>query len=215
MFALVACLLMSLEPNWQTYPVLRPDVTTGYGKIIDDLEQHSVAKHPMRNKVDPGNWAHELTHFINSKLREPGDNCFYFLEGRYVRLPEPKITILQVARFVDDAHRGTSYDIYFRQSRSWVNQPLYLMDEASAYANGLAYHVEAGTKDNNRVEIANEFVVYSKALLAAVRKLDPEYPKLHELSVLVSWYEKRIKYLTDRYNGKPVNPLPPDDYILY
>jgi hypothetical protein len=61
-------------------------VRTGYGAIIDDLESHARPGHPMRNEKDLMNWTHELTHQVNSDLRQqhPGCNCFYVFNDRYL-----------------------------------------------------------------------------------------------------------------------------------
>jgi hypothetical protein len=184
----------------------------------------------MRNRRDPGNWAHELCHWVNSLLRVDGYNSFYVLGGRYLTLPEPKVTIEQVADNVPADQRGKGYKLYLvTMRRYWNNQPLYILDEATAYTTGLAHHVELGQKDNSRMMSANEFVVYSRVLLETVKRLVPSYVDMPDLEEYINWNAGRVASLTRCHNGErlvkpPVTPeikpavkptVKPDDFKLY
>lgn len=203
MFLFLGAVLPTTVP-WSECKTIRPNFTTGYGKIVDDLEQHVVTtNHPMRNTRDPGNWVHELTHQINSDLRQQTrehDNCFYVLGGSYVRLMEPDLTLAQVAATIPYDDRGPNYSIYFNQMRHYWNQePLYVLDETTAYANGLHYHVWSKTSDSWRMQSAKEFVVYTRWLVKAVEKYDPEYKQMDQLKAFVEWNARRVDSLVKQH----------------
>ena len=198
--ALILLVMAPVRPNL-------PD--QGYGWVINDLERHAHAGHPMRNERDPGNWAHELTHQINSDLRTAtpeADNAFYFLKGQYVRLSNPNTTLAQVAAEVPKDQQGAFYHLYLiEQQRWWGDEALYILDEASAYANGLMYHATTGTKDASRLQGAKEFVNYVKAVVRAVEKNDPNYQDLDKLRKFSKWYENRINETIKLYNTPDYN----------
>lgn len=206
-------LFMFASLTWSNYAEVRPGYTTGYGAVIDDLERHTSAGHPMRNEKDPGNWAHELVHQVNSDLRNVGDNCFYVGGGRYMRLQEPNIKLADVANEVTE--RGPLYQLYLvERRRGWNNYPLYVLDEACAYATGLKYHVETGTKNEHRLKSAQEFLHYSAALVKAVEKHDSDYLQLGELRAFVAWQANWVNDLTREYNGETVEPEIPNEFIF-
>lgn len=209
------------EPNFRQLEKVRPDYTTGFGYIIDDLEQHTLPGHPMRNERDPGNWVHELTHQLNSDLREmtrANDNCFYLFMGEYVRLNEPRVTLKQVAALVPRGKQGAEYQAYLvSQQRYWNSEPLYVLDEMTAMTNALHYHFITGTKDEKRLSLVVEFIDYSDALLRAVEKYDPRYNQLGELRTFIKWSQRRSQAVIDSYNGNPpvpdINPDDPKPYV--
>jgi hypothetical protein len=196
--------------KWEFYDSLRPDLEpTGFGPVIDDLERHATAGHPMRNRRDPGNWAHELSHQVNSQIREGRNNGFYVLKNRCLVLPEPNFTLDKVADAVAKKDRGPSYNLYLiKMVRWWRDEPLYVMDEATAYATGLEYAVVAGHKDQSRRNSANEFVTYSRVLLETTKRLDSDYPELGVLEDYVNWNAARVSQLTNKHDGT-------DSYVLW
>ncbi|RLB66429.1 MAG: hypothetical protein DRH04_09385, partial [Deltaproteobacteria bacterium] len=180
MIELVLSLLIAATSIIEQHQPVRPNLPDqGYGWLINDLEQHTHAGHPMRNEQDPGNWAHELTHQVNSDLRQltrANDGAFYWDHGEYCRLLYPNVTLAQVAGMVPRDKRGEFYHLYLiEMQRWWNNECLYVLDEATAYANGLQYHATTHTKDAHRLQGAKEFIDYSNALVAAVEKYDPDY----------------------------------------
>jgi hypothetical protein len=191
-------LLLFLMLDWQEAPIIRPNIETGFGELIDDLERHAQAGHPMRNKKDPGNWVHELTHQINSNLRKDGKNCFYVFGGKYISLKEPNITLSQIKVKV----KGPLYQLYLvNQRRYFEHQPLYILDEATASTNALQYCIENKIKDNHREKCALEFIEYSKDLLRTVQELDPDYEDMEALKAYVEWNEERVQRLLGTENG--------------
>ena len=201
--------------NFHTYPEQRSVKDQGFGPVINDLETHARKGHPMRNESDPGNWVHELTHQVNSDIRcatKANDNAFYVMDGNYFILVEPKVTLRQVATLVPKSERGMFYKTYLvEQQRWWNNEPLYVLDEATAFSNSILYHAMSGTKDATRVQAVQEFKVYVQALVKAVKKHDPKYTQLAELEEFVVWCDKRASTLLGLYNGdRVITPVKPD-----
>lgn len=115
--------------------------------LLDDLERHLPARHPYRS-TDKMHYAHEATHGVNAGIRNshgPRDNAAYLLGDRAWVMPEPSTTLSAVAGAVPRSLRGGGYNLYLqRQQRYWNDQPLYILDEWSAYRNGTLMGDEAG-----------------------------------------------------------------------
>ena len=189
-------------PLYQWQPV-RPGIELGYGPIIDDLESMTRAGHPMRSTSDPGNWVHELTHQVNSDQRgvmsrqeKREYNSAYILNGLSVCLPEPNVTLAQVAGLVPARMRAGAYKLYMvDQQRWWNRQPLYVLDEATSAGNALFYQVSNGKPDNHRLGLAVQWANYSQILLLTVEQFDPSYSHLPQLRAFVQWHNSRLEHL--------------------
>lgn len=162
----------------------------------------------MRNTSDPGNWAHELTHQVNSMFRHAatvkygreGNGC-YIVGGYALTLPEPKLTLADIARQVPPSWRDRTYQTYLVSQRRWWNrQPLYVLDEAAAAHNGLLYQVTVRRMDSERERLARSWINLTKVLVVAVGKNDPNYSHLPQLKTFVSWYGARVKLMADRHS---------------
>ena len=181
----------------------RPNISLGYGPIIDDLESMTVPGHPMRSTSDPGNWVHELTHQVNSdqrgymsreKRREY--NSAYILHGLSACFPEPGVTLAQVAAHVPVKYRGGAYQLYLvQQQRYWNGQPLYVLDEAVAAGNALLYQVQVKKPDEHRVQLVVQWANYSQSLFDTVDRFDHDYSHLSPLRAFVEWHNQRLAHL--------------------
>jgi len=176
----------------------------GYGPIVDDVESHvpddQFAK-SMRNPSDPGNWVHEMTHLINAYARQQGTNAAYVLDGRIFKAKEPGITLKQVAEEVPPEQRRGDYQHYLVFAQQYRNnQPLYVLDEASAAGNALCYQVSVGKMDKHRMGLVLEWIDYSNALVRAVEKHDPDYSDLGRLRAFVNWHNARGMFLVEKLN---------------
>jgi hypothetical protein len=124
--------------------------------LLDDLECHLPAGHwyVSRDKI---NYAHEGTHGVNAEIRNAvgrPNNAAYLLGDRAWVMAEPETTLSVVARRVPASLRGGGYKLYLiKQRRYWNNQPLYLLDEWSAYRNGTLMGDEA-RRDNRDVSFS-------------------------------------------------------------
>lgn len=192
--------------NFVKWTPVREYKDWGFGPIINDLEQYALNEafaRKMRNKKDPGNWVHEMTHYVNatmrieaSKLKKRKYNSFYVLNGYAVSLPEPNITIKQVAELIPEEVRGKDYDDYLVDARKWRNrQPLFLMDEAVAATNTLLYQVSVNQPDDHRYNLVRQWEIYGRYLVEAVEKHDPDYDNLPQLKAFVIWHGKRCRHL--------------------
>jgi len=192
------------------YQKPRPDITTGYGPVIDDLEQMATThKHGMREPNDPGGWAHELTQFINGEMRDAVSiqlkrryNSFYVLDGYALWLPEPDITLADIAKLVPEEYHNIEYKVYLVWcQRYWNKQPLFILDEATAVANALQYHVTARQPKVWRETKATYAIYFSKLLLQAVEEGDPGYDHLPQLRAFIEWHNARCWYLIRQHRA--------------
>lgn len=198
----------------------RPNISLGFGPIIDDLESMSTGldangnPHPMRNTRDVGNWAHEMTHQINSDFRAIMSrkkgmqyNCAYVLYGFAMSLPEPEVTLKQIAEAVPKD--GEFYKTYLVDSRRYWNKlPLYILDESSAAANALYYQAEVKQVDNTRERLLGAWINYSNALVQTVEKFDSDYQELEKLRAFVVWHNNRARHLIEHHKNL-TNPVKP------
>lgn len=122
--------------------------------------------------------AHESTHGYNSDLRQiygSGMNCFYVLNGYAAVVAEPRTTLAAIAARVPPEKRGRNFQLYLVSQRRYGNsEPLYLLDELSAYLNGATVAAELNIPDRFRDSFASsvEFVTYAHVLLNTV---PPDY----------------------------------------
>lgn len=195
-------ILKAPEPTWVKWPKVRE--VNNLGKVLNDIDSHMPAGHQYRdaNKIT---WAHETTHGINANVRNkyyqpnvPRVNAFYVLEDRAAVISEPPITIAQMADMVPDDLRGPSYHLYLvQQRRDWNDQPLYLMDEWTAYTNG----TECGRELNAQgwdFELlqAQNFNVYCLYLAKAIKERCPNYDD-KEFKAYLMWNMARVFRLTE------------------
>ena len=190
------------EPVWTTWPKVRN--VNNLGRVLNDIDSHMPAGHQYRdgNKIT---WAHETTHGINADVRnkhyQPNQrrvNAFYVLNDRAAVITEPPITIAQMADMVPQDLRGPSYQLYLvQQRRDWNNEPLYLMDEWTAYTNG----TECGRELNAQgwdFELlqAHNFNVYCLYLAKAIQERCPDYDD-KQFKAYLMWNMARVFRLTE------------------
>ena len=130
--------------------------------------------------------AHETTHMINAGLRNSlkkgkNINVFYLPTGWACVIEEPNMRKSQVAQFIPSNVRGYRYSTYVPGATEWDNQPLYLVDEWSAYINGAMVGID--DVNNKRytdgwtdgVSGCLELSLYCVALSMAIEEYDKEY----------------------------------------
>lgn len=142
--------------------------------------------------------AHETTHEIQSVLRNAHGgrvNAFYLLNGKAVICKEPGVKISYVGKFCPAVLRSYRWPLYCEQQQQyWNNEPLYLVDEWSAYINGCAVSLEdkhAGKKEESTDAASGtlEMGIYSIAMAMAVEKYDQEYFKNNKQFILFMKYQ--------------------------
>jgi len=103
-----------------------------------------------------------------------GMNACYVLKDRAFVAEEPPVSLSEVAGAVPSSMRGMSYQLYLvSQQQYWQNEPLYVFDEWSAYANGLSTALDAGGGDGSFSDVLQtvEFTVYSFVLFGLIVSL--------------------------------------------
>jgi hypothetical protein len=130
--------------------------------------------------------AHETVHHIQSVLRNAHGgrvNAFYVLNGKAVICKEPGVKISYVGKFCPRSLRSYRWPLYCEQQQQyWNNEPLYLVDEWSAYVIGCAVSLEEhqtgrGKENSDAASGTLEMGIYSIAMAMAVEKYDPDYFK--------------------------------------
>jgi hypothetical protein len=217
------------EPQWTNVPVRR-SVGTGLGAVLADVDSRLPAKGLVSSATyrdsDPITWTHEATHGVNSLVRNtlaPNGhqyNAAYCLGGRAAVLLEPRpVTLGEVARMVPAALRGrNTFNLYLVQQRQyWDKEPLYMLDEWSAYTNGADQWVQykkAGRQHSSASELLfmAHFAIYSLCMAAAVdssqRKGRLQYDDT-QLKAFIQWQWNRMMNLFA--DGQPftgvLNPI--------
>jgi hypothetical protein len=104
-----------------------------------------------------------------------------------------------VLRYVPADLRGENAGLYLQQQdANWGSQPLYVLDEHSAYINAYAAGLEGGYADPGDLQRAIEFGGYATALLLAVEDLDPNYADKAALVEFIGWQLARVCLLSER-----------------
>lgn len=184
------------EPKWEQLTPLRQE---GSG-ILGDIKGQLWAGHPYAD-TDPITYAHEGTHGINGRIREqwkqPG---FYCLRGKVALTEEPACTLRDVAQAVPAGDRGRGYakleaapieepryGLYLvGQQRWWNNEPSYILDELSAYINGVECGLELGAPLMGRLESAEEMLRYARVMDGLVEMSE-------QMLLLLEYQERRIE----------------------
>ena len=155
-------------------------------------EERNTAYEP-----DPVTYCHELTHQLNAHLRNDagsGMNAFFVGQdlGRYILLPEPSITLADVAESV--VHfRNEAYELYLvQQQQYWNEQPLNVLDEFSAYVNGSQLALEMKLDNHGSHDRCHWFCYYADCLVKTVWEKDSSYLEYPLLAEFVEWQKNRV-----------------------
>lgn len=109
-------------------------------------------------------------------------------------LQEPKVKLSDVAAAVPISLRGMAYDLYLvKQQKYWNEQPLYILDEWSAYTNGTKTAIDLGgsSKYASELQQAIEFCAYASVLLGVVLNKEDNQP----LRDFVAWQFDQVSEL--------------------
>ncbi len=197
--------------GWYDAAPIRQVNDARLGANLSDIESHMPAGHIY--KADGmGTWAHETTHGINSRLRMElgsGYNAFYVLGNKAFVLREPNVKITQVAQQVPLELRGDQYQLYLvSQAGQWNDNPLYVLDEWTAYINGCIVEQELygsapndpqGFSIGHNVDSAIQFSAYATALLQVVEQRDPNYADKAKLAEFIACNIDRSLALTIKH----------------
>lgn len=179
------------EPHlWHATPKVQLNLTWN---PLGDVIAHSHG--PVQQYGDRGTTAHEGLHGVNSDYRQalPGKACFYLLHDDVAVLAKTsRVTLAQVAALIRPrAEDQYDYNVYLvNERRWWNNEPLYILDEFSAYLTGAQERLMDGTYSNNDRRQLEEFSYFSDALVKAVEYYEPQYADMQELRDVVDYMKR-------------------------
>ena len=169
-----------------------------------------IMGHAGRKSVGDGRStdAHETTHFVNNQIRNrtpEKDNAFYCLGGKAYVFPEPRTKKSDCAGYVPRVLRGGRFDLYVSGQREWNDEPLYVLDEWSAYINGGIVSVQDASTGRNyernvyAVTGATELGIYSIATAMAIHDRDAVWWREHseDFRSFMMLGLARVQYLED------------------
>jgi len=168
-----------------------------WGSVLTDIARHLPASARYEDAFqrytragDLVTAGHEWTHFLNEYLSSQSGNdlsAFYVLGSRYFVLSIPR-KLLGIVPEVPRTLRGELYDLYLVQNSGNARvDPLYLLDEWTAYSNDVTIAVDQLSEGKSlnpfhpeaiqTMTAGNvlEFTFYGFALGMAVKKHDPAY----------------------------------------
>ena len=181
-------LLAVARSEWVQIPPSRHAAQQG---ILGEIESRMPAVHIYRDR-DIVTWAHETEHGLNSRIRcryQGHVNAAYIPGGLALVLPEPPVTLGEVARAIPPADRGPVYSLYLvEQRRYWDREPLYLVDELSAYTIGAAVGIEHGLTRRAAESLAYAAELRGYALVMAALARQRGYSHAAELDSALAWW---------------------------
>ena len=206
----VAAEQVSPQPKWIVVPQLRAVQTRN--SVVNDVDSClSALESQTYRSQDPGNWAHEGTHGLNSRIRNKygrgtgQDNAFYVLNGRAAIVAEPPTTLSNAARYVPPTLRAAMFKQHMQDARQWWDkQPLYVMDEWVAYTHSTLAAIEeckAGRNPSSEARCVRYMLEAAMNSLAVCVAIDAEKRagRLHydnaQLRLFVAWQWSRMMYV--------------------
>jgi len=183
----VVCMFASLaRGEWVEVPAIRQ---SGISGVLGEIEDRMPANHQYRDS-DVQTWAHEMQHGLNSRIRNAMGGTanvqgIYFPGGWACVLPEPRsFTLAEVAARTPTSGRTATYQLYLvQQQRDWNSEPLYLIDELSAYLVGAAVGLQLGRDVTSDLSHAREMHGYCVVLYQLARERG--YSHLNELNEVI------------------------------
>jgi hypothetical protein len=149
---------------------------------------------------------HETIHRVNNHIRNTYNknntryNAFYVFESKAVLVEEPKSKKSHVAAFVPPSLRTSNrYKTYVvGMSHDWDSQPLYLVDEWSAYVGDSFSNIEDVKTGRHNGQWTDgvagclDMGIYCVAMAMSVEKHDPEYwASNNQFRNFMTWHLER------------------------
>jgi hypothetical protein len=188
------------EPRWHDFPARRNFSSPRLGVLLSDIEAHLWPGHPYQSG-ELVNWAHEGTHGLNSNvhdyLRGNGNiNAFYVGEGKAASVQRLFCPKAAVAQYVPAEFRDSTLSTYVLGMPAYANEPLYLLDEWTAYSNGTAVAIELSRlgyrlQERESVENMLEFSAFACGILMMIDERIPQYSDKDALAAFIGWGLRR------------------------
>ena len=200
----VAAAVRGEEP-WGRYRI-DPIRQVAQRGVLGELEARMPANYIYRSS-DIGHWAHELAHGRNSRtrnlesFRKAGQcNAAYMPGGATLVLPEPRVTLTEV---MARSKRGPVFGKPCVLSlRAFDRQPLYLLDELSAYTCGTVARIEYGLWSDAAASLGFGEYVYGLCLNLAMICQDRAYPHSSDLNKFLIQVRTYFDQLGVRIEGR-------------
>jgi hypothetical protein len=197
----ILALALLVDGTWAEWIKVEPIKEPPVKGALGDIESYLPNGNPYK-EADKVGWAHEGTHGVNSKLRqryaEPGYNVLYQLDGWAIRLKEPNLTLMQVAQSIPSKYRGDMYALYMERQQEYFNkEPLYMLDELTAYLNGTIVGLDYNV-DSARVKGSFKYVLQMRVYIIYLQQL----MKSGELDEHMLWLDKRIRIVSEKMQKK-------------
>lgn len=186
---------------WKTFNP--PESVDGQGILQQVISRCTEQGRQIAYEPNITTYCHEATHQLNSRIRlSVGGRVNAFFvgcdDGHCAVFREPNVTLATVAQYVPRKFRESTYQLYLLdQQQHWNNEPLYILDEWSAYLNGLQCAYELKIDPTSNISKVNLFCHYADSLVRAVEENDRDYPELSELREFVRWQKERSRNLVD------------------
>lgn len=189
-------------------PVLRQVSETGLlGELASRMPASWAARYHEDPKTEAVGCGHYYAHGLNSWIRNQYGgtdtvNASYMPGGKALVLPEPTQTTLREV-FARSRHEAPNRILHIEESlRDWNHQPLYLLDELSAYCNGTTAGIEAGQlqKACRSSGCAYDALGYSRTMARLVRARG--YKHADELDWFLDGTEEFLKTLEPHLSGR-------------
>lgn len=211
--ALVACIVILLLASHtfgemvEVGPIRQCKTTGVLGELESRLLASDIGSYP--GKPDQVSVAHGLAHDLNAAVRNRHGgtnkvNASYVPGGHSLLLPEPtNLTLSEVRNNTIKRGRweldnemlyGTVYR--GRRTEGWNNQPLYLLDELSAYCCGTVAGIENGLSERTKQSVGFAQDVYEHCLVMAHLARLRGYPHANELDAFLRYAGEYIERLT-------------------
>lgn len=143
---------------------------------------------------------HEDCHYLNSEVRQQyggtgNINAAYIGNGCAAIFFEPNIKLSHIAVNVPRNLRGSCYNLYLlKQQKYWNNEPLYVLDEWSAYMARERIKQYRDTSQSHNLYCIAQFMVYSYVLTDVIRERDKNYKEIEELEDFVRYMTRWTLY---------------------
>lgn len=196
------------DPEFIEIPRVRNAENTLYGDVISRTRKPHLSHKRETN-------AHETTHQINAEYRNQNIYSYFILPNKITSLPQVHFPKKKVGEKIPNCLRNSRFQFYIMQDTEWRNDPLYILDEWSAYINGAMVAVDdynngrsdehelIKTGNRNNIMIGPlEFSIYSVGLGMIIKE---EYPDLWpKYKVLLNY---QLKQSVDVFNKGITIPI--------
>lgn len=174
----------------------------GQGSLREVLSRCAKASYfESKYRGDPVGIIHEAVHEVHAQMdRRMQMQALYLGNGQSIVLPVARIQLATVGQYVPAQYRDREFYRHYLGTMTApqygnANRPFYVLDEWVAAYWGWRGGLESGGNYQADRAMALQFCHFADALVEAVRRHDPSYPRLNELARFVEWQKKRTQQM--------------------